>query len=168
VAPYQCTPLPFEIEYKFLVSDDGWRELGAPGVRYRQGYLAQSEECTVRVRAGGGHGYFTIKGPRIGITRAEFEYTIPESDANEIIDSLCGTRVVNKTRYSIEYRGLVWEVDEFHGANTGLILAEVELEREDQPFDKPSWVGRDVSQNPRYANAMLAVRPYQTWSESDV
>jgi adenylate cyclase len=159
--------VPLEIEHKFLVTGDAWRTLVGSGVRYRQGYLAQSEECTVRVRAGGGAGYVTIKGARSGITRSEFEYPIPEAEANEIIDLLCGTRIVHKTRYRVPFGGLVWEVDEFHAANEGLVVAEIELERESQPFEKPPWVGRDVSHNPRYVNAMLALRPYQTWSDQD-
>jgi CYTH domain-containing protein len=153
-----------EIEHKFLVLSDGWRGLG-PGVRYRQGYLSKTDTTTVRVRAGGGRGFVTIKGKRKGFSRAEFEYEIPVDHANTMIDTLAGGRFVEKTRYRIPYQGLVWEVDEFHGANAGLVLAEVELENEEQEFEKPDWVGEDVTKDNRYANPRLAVMPYREWKD---
>jgi adenylate cyclase len=147
-----------EVEHKFLVHSDGWRDSGS-GVRYRQGYLSVDAGCTVRVRVGGGAAYLTVKGPRKGVTRAEFEYPIPVADAEAMIGTLCGGRVVEKTRYRVPHEGVVWEVDEFHGANAGLVLAEVELERVGQPFTKPAWVGQEVTEDYRYTNAWLAENP---------
>jgi CYTH domain-containing protein len=153
-----------EIEHKFLVVSDAWRGL-VQGVHYRQGYLSKTGGVTVRVRAGGGTGYVTIKGRRTGYARPEFEYEIPVDDANTMIDTLARGRVVQKTRYRILHRDLIWEVDEFHGANAGLVIAEVELEDEAQPFEKPEWVGDDVTLDNRYANSRLAIEPYREWRE---
>ncbi len=151
-----------EIERKFLVTSGAWKNV-AHGTRLRQGYLASSQDATVRVRSTGAVGFLTVKGARTGITRREYEYEIPVAEADAMLDALCGRRIVEKTRYRVEHAGLVWEVDEFHGANAGLVLVEVELEREDQPFTKPDWVGREVSTDPRYANSALAVRPFRDW-----
>ena len=148
-----------EIERKYLVTDDGWRGR-SQGVRYRQGYLVTSPQAMVRVRVGGGTAFVTVKGKpattQPALARLEFEYPIPEDDADEIIDTLCGGRVVEKTRYRIPHRGVVWEVDEFHGKHEGLVLAEIELEHEDQTFAKPAWLGEEVTQDYRYANSWLA------------
>jgi CYTH domain-containing protein len=152
-----------EIERKFLVVGDEWRG-DRQGTRYRQGYLLIAPERTVRVRLGGGQGYLTVKGPRRGISRAEFEYEIPVADAEEMLDALCVKPPIEKTRYRIAQGDLTWEVDEFAGANAGLVLAEVELEREDQPVHLPNWVGQEVSRDPRYTNAYLALHPYRTWA----
>ncbi len=154
--------MAIEIEHKFLVVGPEWRT-PAPGIRYRQGYVVSSPSRVVRARSGGGKGYLTIKGPRTGLARLEFEYEIPPADADTIIDTLCDGRVVEKTRYRIAFGGLTWEVDEFHGANAGLVLAEVELADEAQVFDRPPWVGADVSHDTRYANSSLAVRPWTLW-----
>lgn len=146
-----------EIEHKFLVTGEGWRGQGE-GIRYRQGYIAVSETATVRVRVGGNAAFLTLKGRAAhgGITRPEFEYPVPPADAAEIIEQLCGGAVVEKTRYRIPFAGFVWEVDEFHGRHEGLVLAEIELTREGEPFAKPDWVGEDVTGDFRYSNAWLA------------
>jgi len=146
-----------EIERKFLVADPSWRGQ-AEGIRYRQGYLAASPGTTVRVRVGGGRGVMTIKGPPgpSGLSRAEYEFPIPEDQANAIIDDLCGGRVVDKTRYRIDHAGDLWEVDTFHEAHEGLVLAEIELDAEDQEFAMPPWVGQEVTGDYRYTNAWLA------------
>jgi len=150
-----------EIERKFLVTGDGWRP-GPPGVRQRQGYLSVEERATVRVRIDGERGTLTIKGEQRGITRTEFEFAIPLADAEEIL-GLCAF-VVEKTRYLREHAGRTWEVDVFHGANEGLVTAEVELAREDEEFAPPPWVGADVSSDLRYRVARLARQPYRGWS----
>ncbi len=146
-----------EIERKFLVADDSWRGR-TEGVRYRQGYLAASETVTVRVRVGGGKAVMTVKGQSdsSALSRTEYEIPLPVADANEMIDLLCEGRIVEKTRYRIRHDGLVWEVDEFHGAHEGLVLAEIELESEDQVFEKPAWAGKEVTGDYRYYNAWLA------------
>ena len=150
-------PSNVEIERKFLIADDSWRGQ-TEGVEYRQGYLAASETVTVRVRVGGGTAVMTVKGQSdsSGLTRAEYEFPLPVDEANEMIDRLCEGRIVEKTRYRIWHDGLVWEVDEFHGAHEGLVLAEIELESEDQVFEKPAWAGEEVTGDYRYYNAWLA------------
>ncbi len=151
-----------EIERKYLLTGDQWRSL-AEGTHYRQGYLSTVKERTVRVRTIGEKGYLTIKGITVGISRLEFEYEIPTDDANELLDELCERPIIEKHRYKIPYGGLVWEVDEFHGVNEGLVIAEVELESDDQAIDVPAWVGEEVSGDPRYFNAALVRCPFNTW-----
>ena len=150
-----------EIERKFLVKGDAWRSLAA-GKVYRQGYLP-TQGCAVRVRIVGEMGFLTIKGPSVGISRAEFEYQIPIQDAQEMMDALCVRPLIEKMRYRIQLNGLTWEVDEFMGDNAGLILAEVELENERQTIDLPEWIWKEVSGNPRYFNTSLVKYPFSQW-----
>ena len=151
-----------EIEHKFLVKNDSWRA-GAEGISYVQGYLSRDPSRTVRVRRAGAKAYLTIKGKPEGIARAEFEYEIPAADADELF-ALCLSPLIEKTRYRISFGGHCWEVDEFHGANDGLIIAEIELAASDEIFEKPDWVGENVSSDPRYANSRLSECPYSTWA----
>lgn len=153
-----------EIERKFRVVSDAWRP-GATGVSVRQGYLTASRDLTVRVRIAGPLATLTIKGPTAGITRAEFEYPIPVEDAAQLLADHCGGRIVKKTRYRVAHEGRVWEVDEFEGANAGLVLAEIELESEDDSFATPEWVGAELSGDPRFNNSALAERPWGDWSD---
>ncbi|NJL23704.1 MAG: CYTH domain-containing protein [Leptolyngbyaceae cyanobacterium SM1_3_5] len=154
-----------EIERKFLVIGGEWRSLGTP-VRYRQGYLTANERRSVRIRvvgdgfASSGRGFITIKGSTEGITRAEYEYEIPLADAEALLDRLCDPPLIEKTRTKIPLNGVVWEVDEFFGANQGLILAEVELQDANQAIDLPNWIGEEVSTDPRYYNSNLAKHPF--------
>jgi adenylate cyclase len=165
--------MPTEIERKFLVKGEAWRSL-ATGTIYRQGYLSTKKGCSVRVRLVGEQGYLTIKGLSQGISRAEYEYSIPAEDAQEMLDNLCiseasreGYRpIIEKTRYKIDFAGLIWEVDEFAGENQGLIVAEVELTDEHQVIELPDWIGKEVSDDPRYFNANLVQYPYSQWSEN--
>lgn len=150
-----------EIERKYLVTGDAWRT--SEGKIYRQGYLTTDPYRTVRVRIAGDQGQLTIKGASQGASRAEYEYEIPISDASEILDHLCQRPLIEKCRHRITYGGLVWEVDEFFGENAGLVVAEIELEQEDQPFDLPAWVGNEVTSDARYYNANLVTAPYSTW-----
>lgn len=150
-----------EIERKFLVKGDAWRKL-APGVRYRQGYLSTVKERTVRVRTVDDRGYLTVKGITIGATRKEFEYDIPAADAAVLLD-MCEQPLVEKVRYRIPLGGLVWEVDEFEGANQGLVVAEVELASEDQRIERPEWIGDEVTGDPRYFNSNLIAHPFTRW-----
>lgn len=153
--------MPKEIERKFLVTDDSWRS--APGVKYRQGYLSRSENRSVRIRTTPQKAFLTIKGTSTGITRLEFEYEIPIGEANEILDSMCLKPLIEKTRHRIDFEGFTWEVDEFHGYNDGLVVAEIELESEDQKFSKPKWIGEEVTGDSRYLNVNLIVNPYTSW-----
>ncbi len=151
-----------EIERKFLVDGDLWREQAAGSSSLRQGYLSTGAGTTVRVRTDGTTAWLTIKGKAEGIQRAEFEYAIPATDAGEIM-ALCGSRVVEKSRYRIPQGPHVWEVDEFGGRNAGLVTAEIELSAPDEKFEHPDWLGPDVSDDPRYLNANLAAMPFQDW-----
>ena len=155
-----------EIERKFLLRNDGWRA-GAEGVPYRQGYLSTAADRNVRVRIVGQTGYLTVKGRTSGISRLEFEYEIPLADARRMLDQLCFKPLIEKTRFKIEHRGLIWEVDEFAGDNAGLVVAEVELESEGQEIELPPWIGREVTDDPRYLNASLVKQPYTTWGVKD-
>lgn len=150
-----------EIERKFLVRGDAWRRL-AEGVPFRQGYL-QTRPCTVRVRTEGNKGVLTIKGPSQGLSRREFEYEIPVEEAELMLDTLVGQPPISKRRYTVPYKGFVWEIDEFFGENEGLIVAEIELSDEAQPFEKPEWIGEEVSGDRRYSNASLSVLPFSRW-----
>jgi CYTH domain-containing protein len=154
--------MKIEIERKFLLGSDAWRS-GAAGVLYRQGYLCTDPERTVRVRLGGGTAILAIKGAGDGIARAEFEYPIPMAEAETLLNGLCLQPLVEKYRYRVPFAGLTWEVDEFLGANAGLLLAEVELERTDQPVPLPPWVGLEVTGDHRYYNAWLARHPFTGW-----
>lgn len=151
-----------EIERKFLLKNDAWRTL-AVGTRYRQGYLNSAKERTVRIRTVGGEAFLTIKGVTVGATRAEYEYPIPLDDCNAMLDTLAEQPLIEKQRYRIKRGDVTWEIDEFFGDNQGLIVAEVELQSEDQAFDKPDWVGAEVTGDPRYFNSNLIKQPYTKW-----
>ncbi len=161
-APFMRYGMGIEIERKFLLRGDEWRGL-AIGVPYRQGYLGSTQKQTVRVRIAGDKAFLTIKGRTSGISRREYEYSIPVADAAVMLAELCEQPLIEKKRYTINYQGSVWEVDEFFGENEGLLVAEIELAAEDQEFVKPSWVGAEVSSDRRYCNASLVKNPYSTW-----
>lgn len=153
-----------EIERKFLVKGDAWRSL-AEGVSYRQGYLNSQKERTVRIRTVGEKAYLTVKGPPRGVTRTEFEYEIPYEDCLAMLEELAEKPIIEKKRYRIPAGSYVWEVDEFFGVNEGLILAEIELPSEDAVFEKPDWIGEEVSGDPRYFNSSLVANPYSVWKK---
>lgn len=149
-----------EIERKFRVKEGSWRN--AKGMRYRQGYLNSAKERVVRVRTINDKGYLTIKGLTVGASRLEFEYEIPRADADLLLD-ICEKPLIEKTRFKVIEGGFVWEIDEFFGDNRGLIVAEVELDSEDQDFPKPDWVLEEVTGDPRYFNSNLIKKPYKMW-----
>jgi len=151
-----------EIERKFLVSSKSYRHLAEP-VYYRQGYLSTDKERIVRVRIEGDKAYLTVKGATNGITRIEYEYEIPMAEAEQMLEELCRKPIIEKDRYKIENDGMVWEVDEFHGLNEGLVVAEVHLNREDQELSKPEWIGEEVSHEPKYFSSSLVQNPYSKW-----
>jgi|SRR6185312_3854619 len=151
-----------EIERKFLVQGEGWRG-GAKRSRLSQGYLSAEKGKSVRVRLEDGRGTLTIKGPSRGAGRAEYEYDIPAKDARELLRNLCEKPLIEKTRHRVRFKGLLWEVDEFAGDNRGLIVAEVELKRANQKVALPSWIGKEVTDDPRYLNANLFKKPYRSW-----
>ena len=152
-----------EIERKFLVKGDAWRAL-AKGTTYRQGYLNSAKERTVRIRTADGRAFLTIKGITVGATRSEYEYEIPFDDGKAMLDTLVEKPLIEKKRYKIPVGNVTWEIDEFLGENVGLIIAEVELKGADQTFDKPVWLGDEVTSDPRYFNANLIKNPFTCWS----
>lgn len=151
-----------EIERKFLIKGDAWRAM-AQGTHYRQGYLNSIKERTVRVRTVGDKAFLTIKGITVGATRAEYEYEIPFTDCNFLLDNLAEKPIIDKKRYKIPQGKFTWEVDEFFGDNQGLIVAEIELESEDEAFAKPDWIGDEVTGDPRYFNSNLIKHPFTKW-----
>lgn len=152
-----------EIERKFLVDPGLWQPAG-PGVLIRQGYLSSVKERIVRVRIAGTDAYLTLKGPtEDALTRLEFEYSIPLADAAVLLDRLCERPLVEKTRYKEKLGAHVWEIDVFHGDNAGLVVAEIELADPDEVFVRPPWLGKEVSEDPRYYNANLASASFKTW-----
>ncbi len=151
-----------EIEKKFLITNEDWRGL-AEGIHYSQGYLSIEKDRTVRVRTIRKKGFLTIKGPTTGETRLEFEYEIPLEDAREMLRELCHKPVIEKTRYKIPFDGFTWEIDEFTGENQGLVFAEIELKYEGEVFSRPHWIGKEVTDDPRYYNANLINSPYKNW-----
>jgi CYTH domain-containing protein len=150
-----------EIERKFLVVDSSWMQEADAGLFCKQGYLVSDKDKTVRIRIIGEKSFITIKGASKGISRSEFEYEIPMPEAHSILE-LCGD-VVQKTRYLVKHKGMTWELDVFEGANEGLVIAEIELASEEQPFDLPDWAGEEVSGDIRYYNACLARKPFTLW-----
>jgi adenylate cyclase len=150
-----------EIERKFLVVNDDWRRLGIP-VEYAQGYLVADGERTVRIRVAGANGFLTVKGSSHGFSRMEFEYLVPREEALEMLQ-LCVIPMIEKYRTKILYEGKIWEVDEFEGENTGLIIAEIELKSEDETFSIPPWIGQEVTGDIRYFNSSLAKNPFKNW-----
>ena len=152
-----------EIERKFLVAHQAWRESVNTIHVYRQGYLSYDSERTVRVRATEVTGYLTIKGITEGLTRDEFEYEIPLADASALLQ-LCERPAIEKKRYIVPNGAHVWEVDVFEGVNEGLVVAEIELGSEDEAFDKPNWLGNEVSGDRKYSNSALSLHPFKDWS----
>ncbi|MES1944346.1 adenylate cyclase [Salinisphaera sp. PC39] len=154
-----------EIERKFLVSGDGWREEADAGRVLRQGYLCGPGPASVRVRVDGERAELNIKAAVIGASRAEYEYPVPLADAEAMLAELCVYPPLSKTRYLVRRGGHVWEIDEFDGANAGLVVAEIELSDPDEAFERPPWLGREVTAERRYYNQALAERPYREWDD---
>lgn len=151
-----------EIEYKFLVTSDDWKK-NLDGIYYKQGYLTIDNKRTVRVRLEGERSKLTIKGEKKGPSGKEFEYEIPFDDAVYLLEYLCLKPLIEKIRYNIKYDGFIWEIDEFLGDNEGLVLAEIELKSVGQTFNKPDWVGENVTNDPKYKNANLVKNPFNNW-----
>lgn len=156
-----------EIERKFLVLSDAWKDAAYRSVRYRQGYLGRAETSSVRVRVSDRDAYLNIKSATLGIERLEYEYPIPLDDAHEMLDRLCHTPLVEKTRHWVEHTGHCWEIDVFEGDNAGLVVAEIELQTPEESFERPVWLGAEVSHEPRYYNVCLVEHPYSQWSEEE-
>lgn len=155
--------MAIEVEHKFLLADNSWREHIERSVNYRQGYLSSQATSSVRVRSSDKQAWLNIKSATIGSHRHEYEYEIPMADAEEILANLCRKPLIEKTRHFIIDHGNTWEIDEFYGDNQGLIVAEIELSEVGQTFVKPDWLGIEVTHDLRYYNNNLSVHPYSEW-----
>lgn len=153
----------YEIERKYLVKDKTILE-GQHGILYRQAYIQTADNTVVRIRTVDKKAYITLKGENTGIVRLEYEYEIPIQDANEIIENLCQKPLIEKLRYTIYHGGFEWAIDEFLGQNRGLIMAEIELSNKDTVFNKPPFIGKEVTKDARYYNSNLVKNPYSTWN----
>ena len=162
-----------EIERKFLVTSDAWRRAASRSTRIEQGYINDMaamrdgrQNASVRIRIAGDEAFLNLKSRELGTTRQEFDYPIPVGDAEALL-ALCVGGRISKVRHYVEHAGHTFEVDEFHGDNAGLVVAELELDRADAPFDRPDWLGDDVTEHVRYYNLALAERPYSRWSAQE-
>jgi CYTH domain-containing protein len=151
--------MAIEIERKFLVRDDTWQSAADPGQLLCQGYIAHGQDSSVRVRLAGERAFLTIKGTHAGLSRPEFEYEIPVTEAQDMLRMFCPQPLLTKTRYRVPHEGMVWEIDVFSGHATGLVLAEVELTHADQAIAIPRWAGREVTDDPRYRNSSIVNDP---------
>ncbi len=153
-----------EIERKYLVNKNIW-EKTIKGDRHliRQGYILNTPDKTIRIRLKDKKGYITVKGLSAGASRPEFEYEIPEEDAKELLDKFCTSNI--KIRNNIIYKGKLWEVDEFLEDNYGLIVAEIELSADDETFDLPEWIAKEVTGGEKYYNSNLSLRPFKEWEQ---
>ncbi len=155
--------MALEIEHKFLLANDDWRDEVSHSVHYKQGYLSSQPTSSVRVRISDSQAWLNIKSATIGNHRQEFEYEIPVSDANTILDDLCHKPLIEKMRHFVQRGQHIWEIDEFMGDNAGLIVAEIELSELEEAFAKPNWVGAEVTADLRYYNNNLVKHPFKEW-----
>ncbi len=154
-----------EIERKFLLRDASWRNAISNSTHIIQGYLANTDRGSIRVRLENDSASLNLKSMTLGVTRSEFDYPIPATEASVILETLCMRPLIEKTRHHVEFGGCTWEIDEFRGDNAGLVVAELELAHADQPFTAPPWLGEEVSDDPRYYNVCLVEHPYCDWGK---
>ena len=162
--PVRTVIMPLEIERKFLLVNDGWRLAVARTLKLAQGYLDRSERCSVRVRLEGSEARLNIKSRTLGVSRLEYEYPVPVEEAREMLAQLCGGRVIEKTRHFVPAGAHTFEIDVFEGENAGLVVAEIELGAPDESFERPPWLGEEVSHDIRYYNTSLIDLPYTRWT----
>ncbi len=155
--------MALEIERKFLVKNELWRDDVVSNTRLQQGYLANQKNASVRIRTGNGKAFLNIKSVTVGIRRLEFEYEIPLDDATEMLQQIAEQPFIDKTRYIVRCGKHEWELDVFEGENRGLVVAELELESEDELFELPDWAGNEVSDDTRYYNVNLIKHPFSQW-----
>jgi len=155
--------MSIEIERKFLINDDAWQKDVFKIEEILQGYLANTELASIRVRLSEDKATLNIKSMTLGVTRTEYEYPIPLIDARSLLDNMCMRPLIEKTRHYIKCGSHTWEIDVFEGDNTGLVVAELELNYKDEHFDRPDWLGQEVSNDPRYYNVCLLTNPYSKW-----
>lgn len=159
--------MALEIERKFLLRSDAWREAVRARTLLRQGYLSSGSRCSIRARIADDRAWLNLKSKRSGMTRLEYEYPIPRADADEILSQLCDGPLVEKYRHEVTLGAHTWEIDEFLGDNAGLIVAEIELGAENEAFERPSWLGKEVTDDPRYYNFNLAKHPFTRWTTAE-
>ncbi len=159
--------MPLEIEHKFLVLNDSWRSDVDKTTFYKQGYLSSTKQNSIRVRVSDKQAWINIKSAVIGTHRLEYEYEIPIPEAIEILDQLCHKPLIEKKRHFVHYKQHTWEIDEFLGENEGLVVAEIELSSLDEQYEKPSWLGIEVTHDLRYYNNSLCKKPYKKWNITD-
>jgi adenylate cyclase len=158
--------MTYEIERKFLVKDDRWRDSADNGASIRQAYLSRTPSISLRIRVvDESRATLTVKSAAAEIRRLEFEYAIPLADANALIELRQGA-VVEKRRHRLPWHGLTFEIDVFHRENEGLVIAEIELPHENVRFEKPAWLGAEITTDSRYSNASLAIKPFSSWPTS--
>ena len=156
--------MPQEIERKFLVKNDNWKQYADAGEAYCQAFIySRSGKSVIRIRIAGEKAYITLKGRTVNFTRPEFEYPIPPDDARQMLN-LCDSNAVEKKRYNVQFHGKLWVVDVFESSNAGLVMAEIELDSESEQFDLPDWADKEVTADSRYCNSNLAQKPYSTWN----
>jgi adenylate cyclase len=152
-----------EIERKFLVETQDWKKLIVEKHSIQQGYLNTDKSCNVRVRIMNTMAFLTIKGKRVNTARPEFEYEIPLNDAESIL-KLSKNSIIKKTRYTVNHKGQIWEIDQFEGDNQGLVIAEIELKQKDEAISLPNWIGTEISNDDRFYNLSLSVNPFKNWN----
>ena len=155
--------MPIEIERKFLLTNNNWRNHVKTSYRIRQGYMGEIDKASVRIRVQDEKANINIKSATLSMRRMEYEYEIPLDEALEMLDQLCKQPQVDKTRYIVEQGKFKWEIDEFYAENEGLLVAEIELDDEQEKFDKPEWLGQEVTEDPRYYNVNLIKHPFKSW-----
>ena len=155
--------MPIEIERKFLLANNNWREAVKTSFRIRQGYMGEIGKASIRIRIQGEQANINVKSATLSMRRMEYEYAIPLNEAQEMLEQLCEHPQVNKTRYIVEQGKHKWEIDEFYGENEGLLVAEIELSDEAEVFEKPEWIGKEVTEDPRYYNVNLIKHPFKDW-----
>ena len=156
--------MAIEIERKFLTASDAWRARVERSTEMRQGYFCNTDRASLRVRVAGDKAAIGIKSMTRALRRNEYEYPVPLEEAMHMLDRMCQPAIIHKTRHYLHYQGHLWEIDEFHGDNAGLVVAEIELSHEDEAFVRPQWLGAEVSDDPRYLNFALARHPFKDWT----
>ncbi len=156
-----------EIERKYLLRSEDWKALAHRKIKMHQGYLCNNTQTSVRIRIEDQQANINIKSMTVGISRAEYEYSIPVAEASELLQTLCKKPQIQKTRYLVKHANKLWEIDAFEGDNAGLIVAEVELRSEDEQIEMPQWIDKEVSMHERYYNMRLTEYPYSEWSKNE-
>lgn len=157
--------MAIEIEKKFLVINNDWQKLSQKNISQIQGYFSTNDSCSIRIRISGNEAHLNIKSATLGIIRSEYDYPVPLNDAKEMLQSLCIKPLIEKTRYYVPIDNHLWEIDVFSGENEGLVVAEIELESENETINLPAWIGEEVSDDPRYYNVCLVKHPYRNWND---